>query len=217
MADSFAMDSVWQDVRYALRALARNRGFTAVAVLTLALGIGANAAIFTTVEAVLLRPLPYRDATRLVHLWETTPTQPTRQLSYPDFKDVRERGRGFSGVAGYGLIGFDLMGPEGPERLAGARVTHDFFTVLGVTPLLGRGFAAAEDQVDRRRDVVLLTHGLWQRRFASDPAVVGKQLTLSGMPMTVIGVLPASFHFAPLGSPQLFVTLSPEPQQADRR
>ena len=154
------METLWQDVRYAFRALLRNRGFTAVAVGTLALGSGANAAIFTTVEAALLRPLPYRDAARVVHMWETTPTQPTRQLSYPDFLDVRDRARGFSGVAGYGNDGYDLLGPDGPERVAAARVTHDFFTVLGVTPFLGRSFASSEDQVDRRRDVVLLSHGL---------------------------------------------------------
>ena len=114
------MESLWQDLRYAMRALVRNRGFTAVAVVTLALGIGANAAIFTTVEAALLRPLPYSDADRIVHLWETTPTQPTRQLSYPDFLDVRERARGFTGVAGYASDGYDLAGPDGPER-----VLHD--------------------------------------------------------------------------------------------
>ena len=211
------MESLWQDVRYALRALLRNRGFTAVAVVTLALGIGANAAIFTTVEAALLRPLPYRDAQRLIQVWESTPTQPTRQLSYPDFLDVRERGRGFAGVAGYAFDGYDLAGADGPERVAAARVSHDFFTVLGIAPLLGRSFSAGEDQVDRRRDVVLLTHGLWQRRFGADPSLVGQSLTLSGTPMTVIGVLPPEFHFAPLGTPQLFVTLSPNPQAAERR
>lgn len=211
------VETLTQDIRYAVRSLLKARTFTFVAVATLGLGIGANSAVFTVVNAVLLKGLPYRDADRLIHVWETEPRQQTRQVSYPDFRDVRDQARSFDGVAGYAYDGFSLKTGEGSERLAAARVSANFFDVLGVQPLLGRSFRADEDQPALTRSVAILSHGLWQRRFGADPAVVGKPVTLSGAPFTVIGVLPADFHFARLGDPEVFATLSPSQVMSERR
>ena len=211
------LETFIQDVRYAFRGLRKAKTFTFVAVATLGLGIGANSAVFTVVNAVLLKGLPYRDADRLVHVWETEPRQQTRQVSYPDFRDVRDQARSFEGVAGYAYDGFALKTGEGSERLAAARVSANFFDVLGVQPMLGRTFRAEEDQPALTRTVAVLSHGLWQRRFGGDPRIVGKPVTLSGGPFTVIGVLPADFHFARLGDPEVFATLSPSEVMSERR
>ena len=211
------VEAFTQDVRYAVRSLRKAKTFTLVAMATLGLGIGANSAVFTVVNAVLLKGLPYRDADRLMHVWETEPRQQTRQVSYPDFRDVRDQARSFEGVAGYAYDGFALKTDEGSERLAGARVSANFFDVLGVQPMLGRTFRAEEDQHGLTRTVAVLSHGFWQRRFGGDPAIVGKPVTLSGAPFTVIGVLPADFHFARLGDPEVFATLSPSEVMSERR
>jgi putative ABC transport system permease protein len=211
------MQTLWQEVRIAARGLRRAPGYTTVAVVTLGLGIGATAAIFTGVEAALLRPLPYAEPERLVHLWETTAENPRRQLSYPDFLDLRDGATSFAGVAGYGFFGATFDGTDGTAILAGARVSANFFATLGVTPALGRDFLPEEDAPGRTRDVVVLSHGAWLRRFGGDPAVVGRPIRLSGMPYTVIGVLPRGFHFARLGDPEIVVTLSPPPSLAERR
>jgi len=205
------------DLRYAARGLRKSPTFTMVALVTLGLGIGANTAVFTVVDAALLRGLPYRDTDRLVHVWEATSREPHRQLSYPDFADVRDRSRSFESVAGYANDGFTLTTTEGSEQIDGARVSAGFFRTLGVAPILGRSFRPEEDKPLRQRDVVLLTHGLWRRRFAGDPTIVGKQLTLSGGTFTVIGVLPAPFHFARLGDPEIYATLSPTANAVERR
>jgi predicted permease len=211
------MGAIGWELRLAARALRRAPGYTVVAVLTLALGIGANAAIFTGVEAALLRPLPYGEPERLVHLWETTAETQRRQLSYPDYLDIRDGATTLADVAGYGYFGATFEGEGGAEVLSGARVSANFFSTLGVAPVLGRGFAPEEDAPGRMRDVVVLSHGAWQRRFGGDPAVVGRAVRLSGATYTVIGVLPRSFHFARLGDPELFVTLSPPVPLAERR
>jgi putative ABC transport system permease protein len=211
------MGTLGWELRLAARALRRAPGYTAAAVVTLALGIGANAAIFSGVEAALLRPLPYGDAERLVHLWETTPESERRQLSYPDYLDVRDGAASFADVAGYGYFGALLEGSDGTEILSGARVTANFFRALGVRPIAGRDFAATEDAVDRPRDVVVISHGAWLRRFGGDPGVVGRTVRLSNVAYTVIGVLPRDFQFARLGDPEIFVTLSPARQLAERR
>ncbi|MBP6702196.1 MAG: ABC transporter permease [Vicinamibacteria bacterium] len=211
------VEAFTRDVRYAARSLRKAKTFTFVAVATLGLGIGANSAVFTVVNAVLLKGLPYRDADRLMHVWETEPRQQTRQISYPDFRDVRDEARSFEGVAGYAYDGFALKTGEGSERLAAARVSANFFDVLGVQPMLGRAFRAEEDQPGLTRTVAVLSHGLWQRRFGADPTIVGQVVTLSGAPFTVIGVLPADFHFARLGEPEVFATLSPSAVMSERR
>ena len=211
------LDTLLGDLRLAARSLRRSPGFTLVAVLTLGLGTGATAAVFTVLDAALLRGMPYRDPDGLVHVWETTPERSDRQVSYPDFGDVRDGARAFEAVAGYALDGFSLAGSDGLERIAAARVSASFFPLLGVEPSLGRAFLPDEDQPTRKRDVVLLGDGLWRRRFGGDPAIVGRTLTLSGDPYTVIGVLPRGFHFARLGDPELFVTLSPSQNAVERR
>lgn len=209
--------TIVQDLRYGARSLRKSPAYTAVAVLTLAIGVGANSAIFTVAEAALLRTLPYRAPERVVHLWETTRDAPSRQLSYPDYRDVRDGARSFEGVAGYGFFGSSIDGADGREPVSGARVTANFLATLGVAPALGRDFVAAEDATDGVRDVVLISHGFWRRRFGADAAIVGSSVTLGGAPFTVIGVLPASFQFAPAGDPEMLVTLSPPQSLVERR
>ena len=190
------LEQLWQDVRFGVRMLAKNPGFTAVAVLTLALGIGANAAIFSVVDAVLIRPLSYRDPSRLVYISEFWPKEtPVRTVPSPDFANWSEHDRLFDGLAAYGGgAEMNLTSPGEPERLLGARVTLDFFPLLGVQPSLGRGFLREEDQPGGRQ-VVLLSHELWQRRFGSDPRVVGTSVQLDGALHTIVGVIPAGFRF----------------------
>src|SRR5262249_26706534 len=167
------------------------------AVVTLAMGIGANTAIFTVVNAALLRGLPYREPERLAHLWEMTPQKefPRREASYPDFLDWRQN-QSFEALAAYSGGGVTLTGRGAPERIQGARVSADFFKALGVEPILGRAFQPGEDSPGAA-NVVLLSYGFWQRRFGGDAAIVGQSLTLNGSPYTVIGVLPTHLQFAP--------------------
>jgi len=206
-----------QDFKYALRSLRKAPAFTLVAVATLGLGIGATSAVFTVVNAVMLKGLPYRDADRLVHVWETEPRQTSRQVSYPDFKDVADQARSLDGVAGYAYDGFTFRSGQGSERLSAGRVSASFFKVLGVEPALGRDFRAEEDQPLLKRSAALISHGLWQRKFGGDMAVAGRSITLNDELFTVVGVLPREFHFANLGDPDLFVTLSPTKNAVERR
>ncbi|MGO8792322.1 MAG: ADOP family duplicated permease [Terriglobia bacterium] len=190
------LENFLHDVRYGVRQLRRDPGFAAVAVLTLVLGIGANTAIFSVVDAVLIRPLPYRDAGRLVYISEFWPREtPVRTVPSPDFANWSEHSRLCDGMAAYGGgAEMNLTSPGEPERLLGARVTWDFFPLLGVQPSLGRGFLREEDQPGGRQ-VVLLSHELWQRRFGSNPRVVGTSVQLDGSLHTVVGVIPAGFRF----------------------
>ncbi|HET7453780.1 MAG TPA: ABC transporter permease, partial [Thermoanaerobaculia bacterium] len=175
--------------RYAFRSLRKSPGFAAVAIATLALGIGANTAIFSVVDAVVLRPLPYRDPQRLVMLWERRPKSDHVVASYPDFLDWRDRSRSFDGAAAYSGWTFNLTGNGPPERVDSAVVSAGFFDVLGVTPHLGRGFRP-EEETKGRDDVVVLGHRLFVRRFLADPHILGKKILLNGKPFTVIGVAP---------------------------
>jgi predicted permease len=186
---------LWQDVRYALRMFRKNPVFTAVAVLTLALGIGANTAIFRVVNAVLLRPLPYRDPERLVMIWEANPTGGNAGLSEPDLLDYRDQNEVFDCIAGFIAAGVTLTDVDNPERLRGGRVTADFFKVLRIEPLLGRTFLHEDEQPGGDR-VVVLSHGLWQRRFGSDRNIVGQTISLNRKSYTVVGVLPKEFEFS---------------------
>jgi putative ABC transport system permease protein len=207
-----------QDLRYGVRLLLKHPGFTIIAVLTLALGIGANTAIFTVVNAALLRVLPYHEPEHLVHLSETTPQKnfPQREASYPDFLDWRQN-QVFSGMAAYSGGGsFTLIGQDGPEQIRGGRVTANFFAVLGVDPLLGQGFRGDADQPGAER-VVMLGHGFWQRRFGGEPNVIGQPLNLNGEAYTIIGVLPQGFQFAPRGAAELWIPLQPNEAQRSRR
>jgi putative ABC transport system permease protein len=184
------------DVQYALRMLARSPGFTAVAVLTLALGIGVNTAIFTVANALLLRPLPFADPNRLV-LVGVMRTQLTL-MSYLRFTAIQEQNRSFSGIATVTTESFNLSGRGDAEEVPSARTTWNFFDVLGVRPVLGRTFVASEDEPGGKH-VALITHSFWMTRFGGAPDIVGQNITLDLRDYTVIGVLPADFSFSYIG------------------
>lgn len=211
---------LWHDLRFGARLLRKHPGFTWIAVLTLALGIGANTAIFTVVDAALLRGLPYKGSDRLVQVWETRRLGEIKKMdaSYPDYLDWGQQSDTIEGICGYtGWDGsFTLTGPAEAERIEGARVTASFFSVLGVTPLLGRSFFPQEDKPGAAPTVVI-NYGLWQRRFGADPKIVGQQIVLDGNGYTVLGVLPPSFQFAPMPKAQIWVPLRPTPFQLNRR
>ncbi len=205
------MQAFWQDLRYGLRMLYQNRGFTSVALLALALGIGANSAIFSVVNSVLLRPLPYRDPQRLIVIWENYQQRggPEREWASPaDFRDFRDQAQSFEHIAALLGWGPTLTGQDEPEDLQGAAVSHDTFAMLGVEPALGRSFRPDEDQAGAER-VAVLSHNLWQRRFGSDPAIVGKNLTLGGESYTVIGVMPRGFSFPILKDTEIWRPITP--------
>ncbi|MCA1558124.1 MAG: ABC transporter permease, partial [Acidobacteria bacterium] len=212
------MGTLWQDLRYSFRLLWKSKSFTFIAVLTLALGIGANTAIFTVVDAALLRSLPYREPNQLVHIWETNPQRQfqEREASYPDYLDWKEQNQVFDSVAGYSRRSFTLTGRDAPDQLRGAAVTDSFFQVLGVEPVRGRSFQKGEDQPGAEL-VAMLSHNLWARRFSSDPNVIGQSITLNGSSYRVVGILPASFQFAPAGEAAVWVPLNPSKEQMTRR
>jgi putative ABC transport system permease protein len=185
------MEALLQDLRLAVRQLVKSPAFTAVAVLTLATGIGANTAIFSAVNAVLLRPLPYPHSDRLVEVTSTTPEGMRFGVSYPDLLDLRGLTRDFTGVAAYSTERYNLTGAGDPREVQAAFVTADLFDVLGVQPHIGRPFTTAQD----RDPVALLGYGLWATSFGSDPAILGRSIALDGKSYTVIGVMPAGFHF----------------------
>jgi putative ABC transport system permease protein len=185
-----------QDVRYSARTLSKHPGFAAVAVLTLALGIGANTAIFSVVENVLLRPLPYPHHENLVQIWNTYPPQaPRAPLSPGDYADWRQQNASFSGMGGYTQIsqGFNLTGEGEPRRVIGSYASAGLFPLLGIELAAGHYFTAEEDRAGSS-PVVILSHRLWQSRFGGDPAAIGRTITLDSQRYTVTGVLPAGFH-----------------------
>jgi putative ABC transport system permease protein len=184
-----ALSGLLQDFRYSLRALRRHRGFTAVAVLTLALGIGANTAIFSVINALLVRPLPYPDPNRLVMVWESRPREHVLDstVSPADFTDWRARQRVFQDMAAEIALGATLTEAGEPVRLFAAGVASSYFKVWGLTPILGRDFRPEEDRTLNR--VVIISRGLWERQFGGDPAVIGRPVTLNGAPYEVIGVV----------------------------
>ena len=189
------MGTFVKDLRYGLRMMAKNPGFTAVAVLTLALGIGVSTTLFSVVNGVLLNPLPYPQPDRLVALYSRTADSPRWSIPYPNFLDWVRDNRSFSALAAYREEDYNLTGMGEPERVAGEMVSASFFPVLGVKPALGRTFLPEEDQVGAR-PVVLISGGLWKRKFGSAPDAVGKTLTLNGAGYTIVGVIPASFHYS---------------------
>jgi len=190
------MKTLLKDLAYGARMLRKSPGFTAAAVATLALGIGANTAIFSVVNGVLLRPLQYADADRLVMIWENNHAKgwDTFSVAPANFVDWRQQAKSFAGLIAAGGASFTLTGADEPELLEGARVSADLFSVLGMQPMLGRGFLPEED-VPGKNHVVVLGHGLWQRRFGGDPAVVGRGIVLGGEPYTIVGVAAPEFTF----------------------
>ncbi|HKT11092.1 MAG TPA: ABC transporter permease [Terriglobia bacterium] len=188
------VNELLQDLRYGLRQLRRNPGFTAVAVLTLALGIGANTAIFSVVDSVLLAPLPYPRSNRLVVIWETLPRSGgTATISYPNFLDWQRGARLFERMAGYGWSDYELTSPGPPAHVWGMEVSSGFFSTLGTQLALGREFTAEEDQPGGAR-VAIISNRMWRNRFAGSPQALGKVLALNGVDRTIVGVAPPRFN-----------------------
>ncbi len=201
----------WQDLHYGARMLWKKPGFTLIAIITLALGIGANTAIFSVVNSVLLRPLNYPDAAQIMTVWEdhTRRDGPLREwTSPPGYQDWREQNSVFSHIAALTGWGPTLTEAGEPEMLAGGSVSYEAFAVLGVKPLLGREFKPEEDQRGAEK-VVLISHSLWQRHFGSNPAILGQAMRLSGESYTVIGVMPAGFQFPILNKSEVWRAWQP--------
>jgi putative ABC transport system permease protein len=188
-------ETLAQDIRYGARMLAKHKAFTSIAVITLALGIGANTAIFSVVNELLLRPLPYRDADRVVTMWEVTPEgRHQNSTSRANYRAWGEQSTSYQQIAAFSDQRMNLTGTGEPEELSMQLATPDLFKVLGVDPILGRTFVP-EDGEPGKDNVVVLGYGLWQRRFGGQPSVVGQQITLTDQKYSVIGVMPPGFQF----------------------
>ena len=213
------MHTLWQDLRYAYRSFLKTPSFVIVAIITLALGIGANTAIFTVVNATLLRNLPYTEPDKLVHLWENKSGEQNirsqREASYPDFLDWRQANS--LDVAAYtGGRGVTLTGRGEAQRIASTGVSPNFFSVLGIEPMLGRTFLPEEEKPGAGR-VVVLNYALWQRLFGGDEKIIGETLTLNGQAYTVVGILPQNFQFALRPGIEMWMPVEPSPAQLSRR
>jgi putative ABC transport system permease protein len=210
------METLLQDLRYATRMITRQPAFTAIAIVALALGIGANTAIFTVVNAVLLRPLPYEDPDRLTFVNMTNLSKGISNfgVSMPDFREWRDRNHSFERIAALAVRDFNLSGGAEPERVSGAVVSADFFPALRISPALGRAFTAEEEQFGNHH-VVVVSNGLWQSSFGGRPDLVGQAITLNGEKFTVIGIMPQGFQFpdSSIGAPVtgLWAPLALEP------
>jgi predicted permease len=207
--ESAAMTSLFQDVRYALRILAKAPGFAIIAVLTLALGIGANTALFSIVDSVLLSPLPYTQAENLVALYSHTRAFTRSSISYPNFLDWVRDNHTFAGMAAFRSDNLNMTGMGDPERLRTEMVSANFFSLLGVKPVIGRSFLAQEDQVGAG-PVVLLSEALWQRKFGASAGALGRTLELNNTAYAIVGVIPGDFHYRSgnfFANPDIFVPL----------
>src|SRR5579863_2320607 len=213
------MRQLLHDLRYAVRVLAKSPGFSAVAVLTLALGIGANTAIFTVVDAALLRPLPYADANNIITIGEVrAQTLYTyTNYSFPEFTDWRHDAKSFSQPAAYSGDSLTLSANgASPQQMDATRVTSNFFTALGTPPILGRDFLPGED-IKEGAKVVILTNAFWKSRYAGNPAALGQTIQLDGVTHTIVGILPPDFEFAPSSNPSLWLPLSMNEDLETRR
>ena len=209
------MNRLFQDVRYALRQLGKNPGLTAVAWITLALGIGANTAVFSVIDAVMLRPLPYQQPQGLIEAESTNSQNPEPDsLSYPDFFDWRSQNHTLANLVSYHDASFTLTGLERPAHVDGQIVSWDLLPALGIQPELGRGFGPQDEKRGAR--VVLISHGLWESELGADPSVLGRSINLSGELFTIIGVMPASFRF-PVTAPRngIWTTLAVDDEPAN--
>jgi hypothetical protein len=211
------MTGFWQDLRLALRGVRKQPGFTLTAAITLALGIGANTAIFSVINALILNPPNFNEAGNVVALWRTAKDKGTKSpASYLDLRDLNSQNRTLEGIAGYKANGFTLLG-EQAERIGGMRVTANFLSVLKVAPALGRDFRVEEEKRGAK-GVVIVSAEFWRNRLNGDENAIGKEITLDGKPFTVIGVLPAGFEF-PLNkqSTEVLTTVAEEEQNLDER
>lgn len=209
------LGNLWQDLRYGLRLIRKNPGFSTVVVLTLAVGIGANTAIFSVVNAVMLRSLPFKDPDRLVRLNESNPERgwPTFSVSHPNFLDWRAQNQTFEAMAATSGASANLGTAGQIEVVRGSAVSVDFLTVLGTTPLMGRNFLPEEDKPGGNTRVIILTYGSWQKRFGGDPDVIGKTLTVNDNAFTVVGVLPESFGWGTGANFEMLVPLAADAQR----
>ncbi|AXC09505.1 Macrolide-specific ABC-type efflux carrier [Acidisarcina polymorpha] len=205
-----------QDLRFAFRQLKKNPGFGLTAVLMLALGLGASVAIFAFVDAALIEPLPYADPNRLVEVAESATLFPRSNISYPDYLDWKRMNTVFSSLDAYHQTHYLLRMAGQTESVPAGRVSDGFFRTLGIVPILGRDFFAGEDR-PTAAEAVLLSYWTWQRRFKGRRDVIGETVSLSGMPATIIGVLPENFQFAPLGSPEVWASLQPTAECEKKR
>jgi len=210
---------LWQDLRFGARMLMKEPGFTLIAVITLALGIGVNTAIFSVVNSVLLRPLPFDEAERLVRVYVTVPARGirTNPASWPNFADWRAQNSVFDAMAAYSGANATFTGGEAPEQIEGVAASGDLFAVLNAQPMAGRVFLRADEEPGAN-DVIVISHGLWQRSFNGDPKIVGRQVTLDATGYTVIGVMPRGFHF-PLDQSKVdyWVPLNPRSETNQER
>lgn len=202
------LESVIQDLRFTLRQLRKNPAFTVTATVMVTLGIGASVAIFSFVDAALLKPLPYNNPSRLLFVTETTPEIPRAAFSYYDYLDWKKFNGVFESLDVYHQRGYVVSTSTGMELVEGARVSDGFFRTLGVGPTLGRDFYAGEDQPQAPRTVIL-SHASWQKRFGGRQDIVGQPITLNELPHTIVGVLPQNFHFAPVETAEFWTTLQP--------
>jgi putative ABC transport system permease protein len=205
------MESLFSDIRYAVRNLLKRPGFTAVAVITLALGIGANSAIFSAINALLLKPLPIPNQDRVVAIWDKNPSRgyEHNEVAFANYLDWRAQNHSFDQLALERWWSTNLTGGDQPERIQGFQVTANFFDVIGIKPVQGRNFLEEENQPGKD-SVAIIAHSLWQRRFGSDPAIVNKTITTNGVPRTVIGVLPEGFNY-PKGA-EVYAPIAMTPQ-----
>ena len=188
------LESTAQDIRYGIRTLLKSPSFAAVAILTLALGIGANTATFSVVNSVLLSPLPYRDSNRLICLFEEIPSSKKSSISYPNFVDWRDMNRSFSSIAGYHGTDVNISRNGEAEHLAGEMISAGLFETLGINAIAGRTFSKNDDRLGAE-PTIMISEGLWKRKFGAMPDIVGQTLTVDGTPRIIIGVVPAKFHF----------------------
>jgi len=202
----FRMESILHDLRFALRQLRRSPGFAFTAVGVLTLGVAASVTIFSFVDAALMKPLPYKDSSRLAAVFETSTPCPFCNLSYPDYLDFKKQNKSFSALEAWGSSGYLWKSATGVEAAQGVRVSSGFFRTLGVSPMLGRDFTEADD-TPAAPHTVLLSYDTWQRRFGESRQVLGQTVTLNDAAYSVIGVLPKEFHFAPRGNAGFWTTL----------
>lgn len=205
-----------RDVRHAVRMLVRSPAFSAIAIMTFAVGIGANAAVFSVVDAVLLRPLPYPGADRIALVWVDNTREHIKEdiNSYPNYRDWQAQNSSFQHLAGYALSAYALTGAGDPERLTGAEVTANFFDVMGVKPVIGRLFTEA-NETEGQDGVIVISYGFWQRRFGGAPDVIGRTITLSTRPHEIIGVMPPEMQFP--DSCELWKPLAPAKDAREAR
>ncbi|MEP6913207.1 MAG: ABC transporter permease, partial [bacterium] len=205
------MDSLLRDLRFSTRSLLKRPALTIIAIITLAVGIGANSAIFSVVNALLIKPLPFPELDRIVAIWEKQPSQgmERNEVALANYLDWRSQNKSFEQIGLYRWWSTNLTGIEPPERVQGFLVSANFFDVVGMKPAIGRGFAAGEDQPGKDA-VAILTNGLWQRRFGSDPNITSKTIALNGVTRTIIGVLPPDFKFPPGAEVLAPLTITPE-------